>query len=166
TLGDAGLALAASQGREVLSERRLERVLERLHYPTPRVGLGQALRGIASAAIDISDGLLADLQHILDASKVGATLTLEELPLSLSMLESVEMDAALNYALTSGDDFGLLFTVPEERRGRLDTVTSMSAVKPVCIGQVTGRVGELQLRYRDESYPLPRQRGYNHFQTD
>ena len=82
-LGDAALALAHLQGRIALSEADLDICVQALHRPQPRVELGLALRGIATSAIDISDGLLADLGHILEASRIGAQIDLVKLPVSL-----------------------------------------------------------------------------------
>jgi len=82
SLGDAALALAHLQGRIVLSEADLAACAPALHQPQPRIALGQALRGIASSAIDISDGLLGDLGHILDASQAGAQIAFDALPVS------------------------------------------------------------------------------------
>lgn len=98
TLGDAGLALAAQQKRVKITDEHYVRACDRLFMPAPRVALGQSLRAIASSAIDVSDGLLADLQHILNASQVGARLSLQELPLSLAMTESVDQQQAIALA--------------------------------------------------------------------
>ncbi|EKE87592.1 thiamine-phosphate kinase [Idiomarina xiamenensis] len=166
-VGDAGLGLAATQGRVQLPAAHLQRVVEKLHYPHPRVALGQSLRGIASAAIDISDGLLADLGHLLQRSQLAARIDLNELPLSLALTETVDTDTALRYGLTSGDDYELCFTVPEERRGMLDTALAHTAVKPICIGQVIGgRPGSMQLSLDGQAWQMPEQRGFNHFGDD
>lgn len=162
-LGDAGLALAAQQGKLTLNDVDLARVTKRLNYPAPRVALGQALRGIASSAVDISDGLLADLSHILERSNVGARLDLAELPLSLALTENLELAQALELALTSGDDYELCFTVPESQRGMLDTAIAHTALKPVCIGQITGPTAKLQLLLDGKPWPMPLQTGFNHF---
>src|SRR5690554_5408604 len=107
TLGDAGLALAARQHRQKLNPDYQRRLTERLYFPSPRVALGQSLRGIASSAIDVSDGLVADLRHILKASHVGARLSVDELPLSLALTESLSAEQSIAFALTSGDDYEL-----------------------------------------------------------
>ncbi|MBZ0334536.1 thiamine-phosphate kinase [Marinobacter sp. AL4B] len=116
-LGDAGaaldfLALSAPTGNE-------QAVLTRYHHPEPRLELGRALVGKASAAIDISDGLLSDLQHILDASGVGAELDAEKIPLS-DALVALKGSEALTYALSAGDDYQLCLTIAEHRRAALD----------------------------------------------
>ena len=81
--------------------------------PQPRLALGQALAGMATSAIDISDGLVADLQHILDASGVGASVDTARLPLS-SALTSLAGERAVQFALQSGDDYELCLTIPEQ----------------------------------------------------
>lgn len=107
-LGDAGLAL-----RQLLSKESINpECLTRLNRPTPRVEIGQSLLGIATAAIDISDGLLADLGHLLEASKLGAELQLENLPLSKPVQEIIEK-GDWSIPLSAGDDYELCFTLPE-----------------------------------------------------
>ncbi len=105
TLGDAAAGLHDSN----------EDLRARFNFPTPRVALGQALLGIATAAMDVSDGLLADLGKLSAASGVGAGLELECLPLSTALIETRGLDAARRLALTGGDDYELLFTLPLER---------------------------------------------------
>lgn len=165
-LGDAGLALAGMQQRQKITPDYQRRLNERLFFPAPRVALGQSLRGIASSAIDVSDGLLADLRHILTASQVGARIDVDELPLSLALTESLSEADAFRYALTSGEDFELLFTVPEAQRGVFDTVIAHAAQKPVCIGRVTNDAGAIQLLYAGEPWSLPADAayGFDHFQ--
>lgn len=164
TLGDAGLALAAQQHRANISDSHYRRVLERLYFPSPRVALGQSLREIASSAIDISDGLAADLGHILKASQVGARIDVDELPLSLALTESLAADEAIQYALSSGDDYELCFTVPESRRGVFDTLVARHSAKPTCIGRVTNDAGQLKLERDGAAWQAPSTRlGYEHF---
>ncbi len=163
TVGDAGLALAAQQKRLKLTDEHFLRARERLYMPSPQVALGQSLRGIASSAIDISDGLLADLQHVLKASQVGARISLQELPLSLALTESVDQQQAIALALGSGDDYELCFTVPESRRGVLDTLLARSASKPTCIGRITSEPGKLKLELDGEPWQLTHAPGYQHF---
>lgn len=164
TLGDAGLALAARQHRQKLNPDYERRLTERLYFPSARVALGQSLRGIASSAIDVSDGLLADIRHILKASHVGARISVDELPLSLALTESLSAEQAIQFALTSGDDYELLFTVPEAQRGLFDTVTAHSPSKPVCIGRITSEVDVVQLRLGEDDWELPDgTNGFEHF---
>ncbi|RKZ41263.1 MAG: thiamine-phosphate kinase [Gammaproteobacteria bacterium] len=115
TLGDAGLGLASIQKQVILPSQTQQFVESRLNRPTPRVAEGQALRGIASSAIDISDGLAADLGHILEASGVGASLQLEKLPLSRALIKHLSPEKAWLMALSAGDDYELCFTVPHQK---------------------------------------------------
>ncbi|MDN7136077.1 thiamine-phosphate kinase [Pseudidiomarina terrestris] len=164
SIGDAGLALAAQQRKVQISDSHYRRVLERLYFPSPRVALGQALRDIASSAIDISDGLKADLGHILQASNVGARVDVDELPLSLALTESVTGEDAIRYALHSGDDYELCFTVPESRRGVFDTVLARHPAKPTCIGRITSEANKLRLERNEEPWQGADEKGgYDHF---
>lgn len=115
TLGDAGLGLAAVQQQMNLPALVQKYVTARLNRPTPRLREGHTLRGIASSAIDISDGLLSDLGHILTASTVGASLYLEQLPLSSAVRDYLSPPAAWQLALSAGDDYELCFTVPSNQ---------------------------------------------------
>jgi thiamine-monophosphate kinase len=111
TLGDAGLGLHSLQQPLMLSAAGLAYVRARLHRPTPRLAWGQALRGVAHSAIDISDGLAADLGHILTQSSCGAELYLDHLPLSPA-LHHLPKSHAWTLALGAGDDYELCFTLP------------------------------------------------------
>ena len=106
----SGLAGAAGRARGRRADARAY-LIERYRLPRPRLALGQALRGIASAAIDVSDGLVADLGHILETSGVGAELRADALPLSAA---ARDLPGARDAALSGGDDYELLFTAPPE----------------------------------------------------
>ena len=137
TLGDAGggldLALGRRAARPAASAGEL---LARLRRPVPRLPLGSALRGIASAAIDVSDGLCQDLNHVLEASGAGARVDARLLPLSAALLEVVGDTAARTLALSAGDDYELLFTVAPDRVNRLedlevaDSMTEIGVIEP------------------------------------
>ncbi|AOV16480.1 thiamine-phosphate kinase [Acidihalobacter aeolianus] len=116
TLGDAGLGLAVLQGRAQVAAQYRAALLERLNRPEPRVEAGLALRRLASAAIDISDGLAADLGHLLAASGVGALVELPSLPRGDAVLVA---DPHGQLAMTAGDDYELAFTLPPGREGEL-----------------------------------------------
>ncbi len=133
-----------------------EYLYERLEYPTPRLKLGQALIGVATAAIDISDGLYTDLEKLLESSAVGAEVNIDDLPVSVALKSCFDSDAQRRFALSGGDDYELCFTSPQT----LPPEFAGIAVTP--IGRVTSGKG-LQLRdgtgvvdYRDS--------GYLHFQ--
>jgi thiamine-monophosphate kinase len=113
TLGDAaaGLQLVQRGGR---SDAQSSYLIERLHRPTPRVAAGLALRGHASACIDVSDGLLADLGHICTSSNVGADIEAALLPRSSALLDLFDDVTSRDFALSGGDDYELCFTVPPQ----------------------------------------------------
>lgn len=159
TLGDAGLALALTQQQDsTLPARDQQFVMERLHLPTPRVALGLALRSIANSAIDISDGLLADLRHITSNSRTGATLQTNLIPLSPA-LQKLPRAQALQYALSAGDDYELCFTVPPEKSAQVKIISEQTGVPCTCIGEMTTS-SDIQLA--GETVNLTRQ-GYQHF---
>lgn len=164
TLGDAGLGLDILLNKVVLDNpHNIGFLLKRLYYPTPRVFAGTCLRRVASACIDISDGLLADLKHVLQASQCGAYLQLDKLPFSEAMLQSVDINEAFRYALSAGDDYELLFTVSEEQKNNVDRVLACSNVPVTCIGQLNGMPGKIELRLKNEPYVFLQDSGYQHF---
>ncbi len=115
TLGDARLALEVLRGRVVLPGDAFERVRRAMELPEPRVALGRALRGLATSAIDLSDGLLGDLGHVLQRSGVGAVVDVDALPRS-AVLAAMPMALQHECLLAGGDDYELLFTAPPTRR--------------------------------------------------
>jgi len=136
-LGDAALALAHMQQKINLSHKDFSVCAQALHQPQPRVALGIALRGIASSAIDISDGLLADLGHMLKASQVGAQLKLNELPCSSVMAQQIEMtDSERLSMLSAGDDYELCFTVPAVHHNEVLGIARSLDLKLTCIGEI------------------------------
>lgn len=133
-LGDAALGLAVRRGEMELPAADSEQVLARLERPTPRVSLGARLIGIASSAIDISDGLAGDLRHILRASRVGAVIDWVRVPCS-PVLQRQPKQVQQQCALIGGDDYELLFTAPPDRRAG---VTAAAETTPITrIGTVT-----------------------------
>ncbi|MBI3571039.1 MAG: thiamine-phosphate kinase [Gammaproteobacteria bacterium] len=120
-LGDAGLALRHRQGRLRLSDTELASCAERMDRPIPRIEEGLGLRAIASSAIDISDGLVADLGHILEMSRVGARLELTRLPLSPAYRAHL-VGVGWDVALANGDDYELCFTVPPAKLAALEKI--------------------------------------------
>ncbi|MDM8567407.1 thiamine-phosphate kinase [Candidatus Halobeggiatoa sp. HSG11] len=150
TLGDAGLGLAAINQQVTLSKSANQYAISRLNRPTPRLQESHDLLGIAHSAIDISDGLLADLGHILEASNVGASLQIDNLPLSTVLCESVPYETALNLALSAGDDYELCFTTSQT----LDSYT--------CIGKIEADLG-LRCLTKEGDILTPKMVGYQHF---
>ncbi len=150
-LGDAALALAHHRQRLVLAAAELARCEPALLRPTPRVELGERLRGIATAAIDISDGLVGDLGHVLDASDVGATLDLAALPRSAVLnrrLAGDERGLALDCLLAGGDDYELCFTAPARAAADIGALAEQLDLALTRIGSIEERAG---LVVRDES---------------
>ncbi len=135
-LGDAALALQQITGKVEIESQFIDIIKNKLDYPKPRVLAGQTLREYASAAIDLSDGLIADLGHICQASNVGANIVLDALPLSTIMRDSLLADDAITLALSGGDDYELLFTVNEDNKVGMETAMSNAGTKVTCIGQL------------------------------
>lgn len=161
-IGDAGLALKAFQEKNPLPKAFEEYFLQRLNRPEPRIEMGQALLSVAHAAIDISDGLAADLGHILEASKVGAIVFVDQLPLSKALKLALPPEKAIALALTSGDDYELCFTLPANKQQALDNQLSALPCRYTCIGEITAVPG-LLLRYQNGNPYHGHIQGYQHF---
>jgi thiamine-monophosphate kinase len=146
TLGDARLALAGYRNELPLGEDVLNAAAMRMHAPTPRVALGLALRGIAHAAIDISDGLIGDLGHVLKRSGVGATLDVDALPAGPALNQQPQ-DIRRHFALAGGDDYELCFTAPAARRDDVLAAADATGVPTTCVGRIESTSG---LRLVDE----------------
>ena len=160
TLGDAGGGLAIALGRHPARPAASARALvARLRRPQPGLGLGVALRGVAGAAIDISDGLCQDLGHVLAASGVGARVDAGLVPLSPELRDVVGDREALALALSAGDDYELLFTVAPERVCRLHALNPGEAVTE--IGVIEPEPG-LRLQAPGGA-TIPTPDGYRHF---
>lgn len=135
TLGDARLALGALRSEWSLNPSSLEAVLPRIHQPEPRIALGLQLRGIASSALDVSDGLLGDLRHILKASQVNAEVLIDQLPTSPTLAEQTE-SLRRQCAANGGDDYELCFTAPKNKRTEIESLST--ALLPLTrIGSIT-----------------------------
>ena len=158
TLGDAGAALQLKLQQldePLLNKHDHTYLQQRLQQPSPRVAIGQQLSGLASSAIDISDGLLADLGHILEKSHVGARLDLTQLPLS-STLQKMAIETAAQLALNSGDDYELCFTISPENAEKLE------AGNYQCIGIITDNAGMIESEQNGKHTEL-KGKGYDHF---
>jgi thiamine-monophosphate kinase len=142
TLGDAAAALALLSGPAVDASSphdarlALEALRQRLDRPIPRVAVGRALAGIAHACIDISDGLLADLDHVCEASGVGMRVALADLPASEALCETVGADARAGLQATGGDDYELCFTASPDARDALGRAAAETGVAFTRIGEV------------------------------
>lgn len=141
TLGSAAVALAALQGRYTLAEDELDACLPALHTPQPRVQLGLVLHILAHSAIDISDGLLADLGHILQSSNVGAEINLQHIPCSRIVSNHLAERQVQQMVLAGGDDYELCFTAPARNHGEIIKLSNMFALPLTRIGVVTSNPG-------------------------
>jgi thiamine-monophosphate kinase len=161
-LGDAALAVAHRRGLLKLDEGEYLEAVMRLYEPTPRVTLGQALRGLATSAIDISDGLLADLDHICALSKVGATIEADLLPVSAIGAAHIDTAAGLTAVVAGGDDYELCFTAPNNARENIEELTDILGVPLTRIGQV--RKGKGVSLLASDGKPISVDgRGFDHF---
>lgn len=163
TLGDSAAGLAILQNRLDIDDDKARAALVKRHLrPTPRVLQGQALRQLANSAIDISDGLISDLRHILKASDCGARLDLDAIPFSAEMQQHVEPEQALKWALTGGEDYELCFTVPEINRGALEVALAHLGVRFTCVGQIMPLSEGIKYQRSGETVELEWQ-GFDHF---
>jgi thiamine-monophosphate kinase len=163
TVGDARLALEVFRGRLSLDGRDFEAVRRAMELPQPRVALGQALQGLASSAIDVSDGLLGDLSHILKRASSGATVNVDAVPRS-SVLRQQSMNIQRLCTLAGGDDYELVFTAPTSVATRLQTLAKELNLPLTRIGSVEAEPG---LRLVDEQGRSVANnfRSFDHFQT-
>lgn len=156
TLGDAAAGLSVI--RSGRAGDRYEHLRERFLRPQPRIALGRRLRTVASAAMDVSDGLLTDLTKLCAAGGCGARIEIERLPLSRALREGFETEEAEQLALAGGDDYELLFTVPAEQLG---VIAGAADVPITQIGVITAGSGVTCLR---AGQPIaPPSTGYDHF---
>ena len=161
TPGDAAAGLALEQAQLVAAEDVAVALRQRFLYPAPRVELGVALRSLASACIDVSDGLGADLGKLCTASGCGAELELSAMPLSGPLIAAVGRARALQLALAGGDDYELCFTVPPSAFSQLVELARVSSTPIARIGSVTERSGVL---LRDgATVTQVSARGFDHF---
>ena len=161
-LGDAGLALKYVQGEIQLATEDVPAVLEQLNRPYPRVKEGLLLAAYATAMIDLSDGLISDIGHILKQSKVGALINLADLPLSIELKSAVSYKEAIKLALSAGDDYELCFTIPEDKKDEVEALMLSNRYKITCIGGIT--TGE-QLLLQDGNQVRDKDslQGFSHF---
>lgn len=169
TLGDARLALEALRGTVVLPAGVLAQARQRMEQPTPRVALGLALRGVATAAIDVSDGLLGDLGHILQASAVGATI---DTSIAIGLIAAcarpdwangiISSERQLDFVLAGGDDYELAFTAPASARQAVQAAAQQAQTPVTRIGKIEATPGlrliDAQGRALTRSFP-----SFDHF---
>ncbi len=161
-LGDAGLGLQLALDRTelILAPSRRDYFISRLQRPTPRVAVGLALRGLATAAIDISDGMAGDLGHILVSSGVGATVNLDSLPVAAEVKGGG--DEWWRLPLTAGDDYELCFTLPAGNEVALSQALQAIDCAVTCIGQIEVLPGLRLTSDRGDAIPY-HAGGYQHF---
>lgn len=165
TLGDSAAGLALLQHHVRIDDPAVHEALIKRHLrPMPRILQGQALRNLASAAIDISDGLIADLGHILRASGCGARLNLDAMPFSSTLRDHFTPEQSLRWALSGGEDYELCFTVPEINRGALDVALGHLGVPYTCVGQMTSESEGLVLLQQSDPVKL-NLKGFDHFDS-
>ncbi|MDT6960576.1 thiamine-phosphate kinase [Cupriavidus sp. SZY C1] len=140
TLGDARLALGDCRGEWLLPEPDFSEVRPRMDTPTPRVALGMALRGVAHAALDISDGLIGDLGHILARSSVGAIVDVDALPRS-AILGAQPINCQRDCVLAGGDDYELCFTAPVGQREAIAAIGQQLGLPLTRVGSITPEAG-------------------------
>ena len=162
SLGDARLALEALQGQVTLAPATLAAARLRLEMPTPRVALGQALRGIASAALDLSDGLLGDLGHILAQSHVGASIDTRLTSPLLATGKELDPELRRKCTLAGGDDYELCFTAAPALRAQVAAAAQASATPVTRIGSIESRKG-LHLLGEQGQELLQRYASFDHF---
>lgn len=161
TLGDAGLGLLSVLDKLDATES-LTDCVQKLNCPVPRIELGLALTDMSCCAIDISDGLAADLQHILDASKCAASVELDALPLSDEVKSYYAGQVDFNQILTSGDDYELCFTIAASQQQKLNALASQLNIKLTAIGKIKKGEG-LEFIDSNGNTFKPEAIGYNHF---
>lgn len=169
TIGDAALALAAWQDQCLLRDDTVNYLNEKLNRPTPQIELGLFLRDYASACIDISDGLIADLGHIIEESQIdnglGATINFESIPLSREFQENItDKTLSVPLILSGGDDYELCFTIPKNKQSQFEDVIKEYGFQVTCIGEIDEQAG-LRCLLDNKEIDI-QQMGYQHFVND
>lgn len=152
----AGLSLLGDEGEDFNS------LIEAYQFPRPRIEIGVALRATASAAIDVSDGLLADLNHLTDSSNQGAEIDVSSVPLSRALLEYTSPGSALLLAFTAGDDYELCFSAASDKRSIISEISVATGVEITKIGRIIGGSG-VKLTGDISDLPEISKMGYEHF---
>ena len=162
TLGDAAAGLAMLQASSPsAASRDVNELIRRFDYAEPRVQLGLSARGIASAAMDLSDGLVGDLPKLAQASGLAARVSVERLPLSAAMRAAVGAEQALDWALAGGDDYELLLAVPAKRFAELKAAADRLNLLLTAIGELSVGTGVTWSRNGKEF--VPGVSGFDHF---
>lgn len=162
TIGDAALALAAWQGQCLLRDDSVSYLNKKLNRPTPQVELGVLLREYASACIDISDGLIADLEHITEQSNLGAKINFENIPLSKEFISNLtDEKLIISLVLSGGDDYELCFTIPASKQLDFEKIILENEMSATCIGEIDSTKA-VSCMLNGEKIEIQKS-GYNHF---
>ena len=168
-LGSAALGLAHLQGKVQLTNKlvnELDTCLKALNTPSPRTALGLALRGVATSCIDVSDGLLADLGHILQASNLGAAIDLEKIPCIELLKNNLDHPQFQELLIAGGDDYELCFTAPQTKREEINALSKQLNLQISLIGNTRiasiSNTSGLQVDYKNNQITLLKQ-GFDHF---
>jgi thiamine-monophosphate kinase len=155
-VGDARLALEVFRGNIRLDETGFAHTRDRMERPTPRVALGMALRGVASSAIDVSDGLLGDLGHILQRSGVGATINIDSIATNVQGTGTMSIfstEFRREMCATGGDDYELLFTAPASERSAVQSIAASTQTVLTRIGSIEAQAGLRLVDTQGQSVP-------------
>jgi thiamine-monophosphate kinase len=163
-LGGAALGLAQLRRRVKLTAQDAAQAQKRLNAPEPRLALGERLRGIASSAIDVSDGFAGDLQHVLERSAVGARVHYASLPRPAALAALGDPRLEADCVLSGGDDYELLFTAAPERRAELDALARELGIALTRVGSICTGAPELEL-LDAAGRAMPRAAGFDHFRA-
>jgi len=163
-LGDAALALNFLQGRVTLTESQALAVMPALNRPEPQVPLGRGLLDLASACLDVSDGVVADLSHMARLSGVSIELDVADIPLSEVYQDYLAHGGSLDLALTGGDDYQLVFAVPKGLERSVKDLARRLKLSISRVGQVVKQSDELvKLSLNGSAFQLGNVQGYQHF---
>lgn len=160
-LGDGAGALALLQSQQTFSQEDADYLTARFYKPVPRLDEARLIRDIASAALDISDGLVADLQHICTASDLGAVIDVENIPLSLALQSLNNPQRAYEWALTGGDDYELCFTVPPQKMPEIAMLVAQGKLQATVIGEMVPGA-QVVCEYEGQPFEI-KHKGYQHF---
>lgn len=160
-LGSAALGLMHLQHTIQLPDNVATACLSALHHPMPRVTLGLALRAVANSCIDVSDGLVADLGHLLKASKLGANIALDKIACHEFLHAQLETPAIQQCILAGGDDYELVFTAAESQRNTIQLLSQQLNLPLSLIGKTTADIG-LQVMYHQQVLDISK-KGFDHF---
>jgi len=160
-VGDGAAALAAIQNTHTFTDEHSDYLLQRFYRPTPRLIESALIREFASSALDISDGLVADLQHICDASDLGAVIDVENLPLSPAVKSISNDSQAYQWALSGGDDYELCFTVVPEKMADIAMLIAQGKLQATVVGEMIAG-SKVICEYEGEPFELAKT-GYQHF---